>query len=146
MLFNVFFFSQHPSPGLMKNVAVPANLWAFLYSRYYLSMSTVFCVFFKASFAQLFLHFDVFTCACLYAHMCEQINFTIAELFCTWAIQVREVIRIISSLACYWKKSSGLNSNFPIIVFFFFWIFYQFVLQICSLDAGAGVLRHLFFK
>ena len=74
--------------------------------------------FFKASFAQLFLHFDVFTCACLYAHMCEQINFTIAELFCTWAIQVREVIRIISSLACYWKKSSGLNSNFPIIVFF----------------------------
>lgn len=51
--------------------------------------------------------------------MCEQINFTIAELFCTWAIQVREVIRIISSLACYWKKFSGLNSNFPIIVFFF---------------------------
>lgn len=102
--------------------------------------------FFKASFAQLFLHFDVFTCACLYAHMCEQINFTIAELFCTWTHQVREVIRIISSSTCYWNKSNGLNSNFPIIVFFFFWIFYQFVLKICSLDAGAGVLRHLFFK
>lgn len=90
--------------------------------------------FFKASFAQLFLHFDVFTCACLYAHMCEQINFTIAELFCTWTHQVREVIRIISSSTCYWNKSNGLNSNFPIIVFFFLLNF----LSICT--------KNLFFR
>ena len=107
-------------------------LFQLTFELFFIQGITCLCQQFSVFFFKPHLH----SCFCIlmrlhvhvYMHICEQINFTIAELFCTWAIQVREVIRIISSLACYWKKSSGLNSNFPIIVFFFLLNF----LSICT--------------